>query len=100
MTLRYAATEVLTSSLRRYCKLAHRQREVDGQAADVYSAGAVLYQQMTGEVPFDITGIDLTQIDVPNEVSEPSREHYRQSIAMMRLHTDWVRATVKVTQPS
>ena len=94
VTMEYAAPEVLRSSMQRYSEAAYSLREVDGPASDVYSAGAVLYQVVTGELPFDIIDADLSQIDVPDEVSDRSRERYRLTVAMVRLHTTWVSSSV------
>lgn len=92
--MEYAAPEALRSSMPCYCEAAYSQRKVDGPALDMFSAGAVLYQVVTGELPFDIRDADLFEIDVPNEVSECSRECYRQTVAMVRLHTTWVSANL------
>lgn len=90
MTPEYAATEVLTSVMSQLRKDRCQLKMIDGPPADVFSAGIVLYQMLTGCVPFSTYNMDLSKIPVPKEVSQKAREQWQMAAAVLQLHTSWV----------
>ncbi|KAL3149894.1 CBL-interacting protein kinase [Trebouxia sp. C0009 RCD-2024] len=96
MTPEYAATEVLTSVMSQLRKDRCQLKMIDGPPADVFSAGIVLYQMLTGCVPFSTYNMDLSKIPVPKEVSQKAREQWQMAAAVLQLHTSWVQALAKL----
>ena len=99
-TSEYAAPEVLHSIICRFSKDRRRYGMVDGPAADVFSAGIVLYQMLTGCVPFSLHNIDCSKIQVRKEVPEDAREQWQMAAAVLQLHTSWVCTLFQITSVS
>ena len=85
----YASFEVLQSMAMRY-----RQRPylklVDGTASDVYSAAALMYEMLTGDLPLDTAGMVFPKFSMPAEVQWQHRQPYVDLMPIYSLHADWV----------
>ena len=90
LTPDYAAPEVLNSFLDKFKKAPGNSRQVDGPAADMYSAGIILFQMLTGCTPFSTTSMDFTTIEVPKKVPQHLREIWQMAAAVTQQQTSWV----------
>ena len=90
LTPEYAAPEVLASFLSKFRKVGRQCSMVKGPVADCFSAGIVLYQMLTGYVPFSLHNTDLFQIKVPKHVPGKARVQWQMAAAVLEQHMSWV----------
>ncbi|KAL3149906.1 hypothetical protein ABBQ38_013271 [Trebouxia sp. C0009 RCD-2024] len=75
----YAAPEVLKSFYSHFKKSRHLSRQVDGPPADVYSAGVILFQMLTGCIPFPANSEAFPISEVPEDIPQHSRDLWRMA---------------------
>ena len=67
----------------------HPEMMINGPAADFWAAGVVLFQLLTGELPFMYETVALLP-KAPESVEEDSRLKWQQYETMRELHHQWV----------
>ncbi len=90
-TAAYAAPEVLRS-LQLQFEWAHDSEtgvRINGPSADFWAVGMVLYELLTGEVPFD--GKDSSVVtEAPTDVPSKSKDQWEDYESVLDLQRSWV----------
>ncbi|KAL3149900.1 hypothetical protein ABBQ38_013265 [Trebouxia sp. C0009 RCD-2024] len=84
----YSAPEVLQSFFTNFKRSRYHSRQVDGPPADIYSAGVILFQMLTGCIPFPANRV-VFPIEVPEHVPQHSRELWRRAAAVSTQQALW-----------
>ena len=88
-TIAYAAPEVLRS-LQQQCEgLQATNDTLNGPSADFWSAGVVLYELLTGELPFDTKG-RVTSEMAPEHLHTHCKDDWEEYHSTLVLQQHWV----------
>lgn len=90
MAPHFAAPEVLQSYYSNFNTARRHFKQVEGPPADIYSAGVLLFQMLTGCVPFSADDAELADIEVPEKIPQHSRELWRRAAAVTKQQVVWV----------
>ena len=93
-TTAYASPEQLLSLQLQYADSGDEEEDllINGPLSDMFSAGVVLFELLTGELPFEPTEEQEEETEglAPESVPEEYKETWEEYEAMRRLHNDWV----------
>ncbi|KAL3143924.1 hypothetical protein ABBQ32_003740 [Trebouxia sp. C0010 RCD-2024] len=84
----YSAPEVLQSFFTNFKRSRYHSRQVDGPPADIYSAGVILFQMLTGCIPFSANRV-VFPIEVPEYIPQHSRELWHKAAAVSTQQALW-----------
>ena len=86
-TIEYASPEQLRSLQCQLLPDTHPDIWYNGPAPDLFSAGVVLFEQLTGEMPFPPVVIDY---EAPASIPEQHKEKWELYEATRQAHRVWV----------